>query len=248
MQNIKKFLKKSVYFLIDLIFPYYSYNNYSIGNNCCNFKVLPIHKGFYSNSLLGSVYCLGPYKEKNKELIRDIKIHRSFAKVKNITESIYPSLVKELKNEVYFITWPAFDMSRYNSRGFFLPKLLVEEIVKLNHKELGEIQSYLDLFARKIDTPVFISVNTVSSDLNLIKKSKLNKQERFFYKHNFEISQEFKYLMQNISKLGNYNENLNLIIFDDICTTGSTILENLKVIKNNYPKIKIYPISLAFAG
>ena len=53
------------------------------------------------------------------------------------------------------------------------------------------------------------------------------------------------FALNNKIKINNY-DNLNIIIFDDVVTTGNTIDKCAKVLKDNNFKGKI--IGLAFAG
>lgn len=60
-----------------------------------------------------------------------------------------------------------------------------------------------------------------------------------------------KLRIKNLKKVFNININSNLSqteivwLVDDICTTGTTITENAKLIKKLYPFVKIYGISVA---
>lgn len=106
-------------------------------------------------------------------------------------------------------------------------------ISKLRYKKRGYNQSYL--IAKELSKKFEIEIcnNCLYKTKNIIEQSKLNKEQR-----SKNIINAYK--IKNKEKL----ENKKILIFDDIFTTGSTVNECSKIIRQANPK-KIGILTLA---
>ena len=106
-------------------------------------------------------------------------------------------------------------------------------ISKKRKNERGYNQTYLITKEIAKNTELECATNCLFKTKNIIEQSKLNKEER---KNNIQGVYELK----NINKL--YKK--RIIIFDDIYTTGSTVNECCKLLKEAEPKrIDVFTIA-----
>lgn len=118
-----------------------------------------------------------------------------------------------LKNEKFFEFIKSYDT------------IVPVPISNKRYKERGYNQSYL--IAKEIakNTGLKLQNSSIIKSKNIIEQSKLNKEER-------------KINIQGVYKLiDNKNiENKNIILIDDIYTTGSTTNECARILKQAHPK------------
>lgn len=117
-----------------------------------------------------------------------------------------------LKNEKFFEIIKSYDT------------IIPVPISKKRQKERGYNQSYL--LAKEIAkiTGVNLEKNCLFKAKNIIEQSKLNKEDRI-------TNIQGVYELRNFGKLNNKN----VLLLDDIYTTGSTVNECCKILKKAYP-------------
>lgn len=127
---------------------------------------------------------------------------------------LYKTFVKFLlKNENFFEFIKKYD------------KIVPVPISKKRYKERGYNQSYL--IAKEIakNTNIELENNCLFKVKNITEQSKLNKEER-------EKNIQGVYILKNEERLFNKN----VILLDDIYTTGSTVNECCRILKQANPK------------
>lgn len=127
---------------------------------------------------------------------------------------LYKTFVKFLlKNENFFEFIKKYD------------KIVPVPISQKRYKERGYNQSYL--IAKEIakNTNIELENNCLFKVKNITEQSKLNKEER-------EKNIQGVYILKNEERLFNKN----VILLDDIYTTGSTVNECCRILKQANPK------------
>jgi predicted amidophosphoribosyltransferase len=123
----------------------------------------------------------------------------------------------KLLKKTDLITFTPPDPVRFEQRGYHLPELITKKLAKQN-----QIQK-LNLLYKPFSTPSQTSLNKLERNLSL--------KDKFIINPNLNVS------------LSKYNY---LLVLDDVTTTGSTFLECTKIIRQNFPFLRVS--SLAIAG
>lgn len=225
--------------MLDFIFPKTCYICQKEGDYLCNecfkrfIKVDPINKchicnresriGFVHNecrelTYLEGVVNLTVYDGVIKNIIYDIKYNYYFA----ITET----LGKIMSDFLQF-----YSFNSYNTVLTFVPTSKKKYMLR------GFNQS--ELLTRHLSKYSGINcVKFLSKTHNTGAQAKLHKFERA------ENLKDAFILHENISKESNI---VNIIIVDDVFTTGATLNECAKIIKSKFPKVNIFGFVIAKA-
>ena len=209
MNNNKQILIK----LLNLIYPPKcgicgKLNNNFLCKKC--YKILENESKFVieKNSSTDNVYNRHFYMFKYEGMIRIILKYKFQEK-----SYLYKSIVYFLlKNKKMFKIIKSYDT------------IIPVPISRKRKKERGYNQSYL--LAKEIanNTGIILKNNCIFKTKNIIEQSKLNKEER-------RKNIQGVYKLKNGEKL----ENKKILLLDDIYTTGSTVNECLKILKQARP-------------
>jgi predicted amidophosphoribosyltransferase len=120
----------------------------------------------------------------------------------------------------------------------FKPSTLISFVPKDPYRTLVRGYHLPELIAKQISD--YTNINAV----NLLIKPKITKAQGRLNREEGVTNLVDKFVFDEICKI-NLSKYDNLLLIDDITTTGSTLLESYKVIKNKCPWLKIYPIALA---
>ncbi len=210
MNNNKQILIK----LLNLIYPPKcgicgKLNNNFLCKKC--YKILENESKFVieKNSSTDNVYNRHFYMFKYEGMIRRIILKYKFQEKSYLYKSIVYFL---LKNKKMFKIIKSYDT------------IIPVPISRKRKKERGYNQSYL--LAKEIanNTGIILKNNCIFKTKNIIEQSKLNKEER-------RKNIQGVYKLKNGEKL----ENKKILLLDDIYTTGSTVNECLKILKQARP-------------
>lgn len=169
------------------------------------------------NCPVRKVYYFYHYNNIIYKLIFDIKYKFHKDKVKEVAKLITNADEFRYINihEIDFLTYIPISSKRMNWRGFNQTQLIAKELSKL------------------LNIPYFTIAHKTkhtSAQIDLDREKRLTN-----IKGVFEASDT---LPVNIS-------GKSLLLIDDICTTGSTLLECARAIKHKYPHTTIYGLCLA---
>lgn len=152
------------------------------------------------------IFCVTLYKEETQKLIRAVKYHNEKDLAYYQAKMMYDFWVNVEKSEKEFFIVPVpMYPEREKERKYNHMELVAQEFIKL----AGE--NY------KLETNLIKRIKNTKPQYNLSKKER---EENL--KNAFELCENY----QNF-------ENKNILIFDDIFTTGSTMQEMIKTFKNN---------------
>ncbi len=144
-------------------------------------------------------------------------------------ENIRKTILKYKFNEKAYLykTFVNFLLKNENFFEFIkkYDKIVPVPISKKRYKERGYNQSYL--IAKEIakNTNIELENNCLFKVKNITEQSKLNKEER-------EMNIQGVYILKNKERLFSKN----VILLDDIYTTGSTVNECCRILKQANPK------------
>ncbi len=208
-------------FVLDLFFPRQNINFSDISSYLTDAEIVGLN---YKYKVLEKEQA--KYIEKvlvcsdfSNSLIKDLIDRSKFFGETAISKDFARLILYKLKTEQLspdlFIPVPT-DPKRFLERGYHLPHSICYELEKI------------------LDTP---TVDLLFKTENTLQQSLLDKQKRLV-----NLKGKFK-LNQNLAvNLANYT---NIFLVDDLSTTGTTLVECAKVLKQNFPFVKIYGVAVA---
>lgn len=225
MLNTVHNLKKIIRFIIDIIFP--------PSLICVELRLLstenlltkiPLNKKLKNNFILS----LFNYKE---HFIEQIIWELKFYKNKRVAEILAPIFLEEIKNilvekkldKIILIPVPISKQKR-RERGFNQTEILCEEIVKSDKLKVRSDKS-----------------EVISYEPKLVEKVRHTKNQ-----HDIKNKKERLKNLESAFELGRASglKGQNVIIIDDVCTTGATLVEIKKVLEKSGAK-SVYAITIA---
>jgi len=209
-------IKRVVTLIVDIIFPCFCVNCNKIDTLLCNkcFEEIEFYLNYPTISIkelyFDEVIIACKYSSVSKKLIHEFK-YKSVVNIKNvIAQIIYRST--NFPNLEIIIPVP-IHKKKYNQRGFNQTEEISIELAKLSH-----IPTY-NFLSKTKETQSQMSIQNREKRLsNLSKTFSINK--------NVENNLRELYASKNISFPK------TAILIDDVLTTGSTLNECAKVLKN----------------
>jgi ComF family protein len=208
--------------LFNLFFPLQNINFTDIDNylsendiNNCKSRLKKITS--YQNKYLESIFVISNYdNEIIFDLIRRLKYYSEWKISNAFAYAIYYKVFIDgsifIPDPDVLIPIPA-DPLRLVERGYNAPTEIC--------KSLG----------KKISVPY---CNIIEKTVSTTAQNKLDRKERLSnLKNVFKINENIKFNLSNMEIIW---------IIDDVSTTGTTLTECAKIIKKNYPYLKIYGI------
>lgn len=180
-----------------------------------------VHKECLENTYLDGVISLSSYTNTLKHLIFKVKYQYIYQIFKDLGEFL-SDYFKEFNilNKNILITCVPLSKKKMNLRGFNQAEVLAKVIAnKLNIP-------YVNLLQRNKDTKALYSQDKYSRKESIVNA--------------FKVNQEYINLLENTK----FNTLDSIVIVDDIYTTGTTLNECAKVLKQLY-KVKVYGVVLA---
>lgn len=170
-----------------------------------------------NNSCLEKVYYFYQYDDLIHTLILSIKYGYHFDKIKEVARLIINSNEFNTINFscISYITFVPISKKRENSRGFNQSKLLA-----------AQLSVYLQIPYLQI----LEKVKDTQSQKELEREARLSN-----LKNTFQVKLRLSKTFLNES----------ILLVDDICTTGSTLIECADAIKQVFPQVRIYGLCLA---
>ena len=209
--------------ILNILFPNkcigcFDYNQNLLCNNCL--KQIQIHNNFIplNNNLNSILYCMDYKNPIVKELIHKFK-YQKITSLKDIFENILNQSLEKYKNtfnQDWILIPVPLHTFKQRIRGFNQSEILSNSISKILN-----IKSYNNILIRFKNNPP-------QANQEDIQKRKQNA------KNIFKINENTKYLINN----------KNIILIDDVFTTGSTLNECATILKQNNVN-KIISICLA---
>lgn len=157
------------------------------------------------------------YKDKVEELIKEFKFGKKFYIGSLLAHLLTKTIQREINNYktlINYITWIPMNYIEKYKRGF------------------NQAEFIAKIVSRSLDIPAF----------KLLKKVKSTKHQMQL--NFYERQQNVKDAFAINKKYSNLINDKNIIIIDDIYTTGSTIAECCRVLKS-YGARRIFPCVLA---
>lgn len=229
-------MNKILKFILDLIFPIYCVNCKKEGEwvceECKKLLIIDIKqkKNLDNLTYVGDIFYFYDFDNKIiSDLIHILKYKYAYDVSRFISSLIYNDFMifyaslKEKYGEFIFIPIP-LNKKRFNERGFNQSEIMLKKLKKeKNYKTKTENFDTVDLLRRIRNTEHQASLSGGDRDNNL----------------------KNAFVLNNGINIEDY-KNFNIILFDDVVTTGNTIDECAKVLRSNGFKNKI--IGLAVAG
>lgn len=166
---------------------------------------------------LEKVYYFYYYNKIIHQIISEIKYQGNKKRIQLLIDILKKS--KEFQkidfNEFDYLTYVPISKEKENIRGFNQCQLLTQEIAKLKNKQ------YFTILEKYKNT---------KSQVDLTREQRLkNLVNCFIAKEKIPVDIKGK----------------NILLIDDICSTGTTLMECAKVIKTEHPKCKLYGLCIA---
>ena len=221
-------MNKILKFILDLIFPIYCVNCKKEGewvcNDCKNLLIIDIKqkKNIDNLTFVDEIFYFYDFDNKIiSDLVHVLKYKYAYDVARFISVLIlndFMNFYVSLKEKYgEFIFVPIpLNKKRFNERGFNQSEIILKKL------KIGDIK-IIDLLKRIRNTEHQASLSGSDRDNNL----------------------KNAFVLNNKINIENY-KNYNIILFDDVVTTGNTIDECAKVLRSNGFKNKI--IGLAVAG
>lgn len=163
------------------------------------------------------VYYFYYYDQIIHDLVQAIKYDFQKEKIKTLVSLFYSSIEFQKINfdEFDLLTFVPLSKQRQNWRGFNHGKLITKEIAEKFNKPFLQI---LD------------KTRNTKSQIDLDREERLQNLQNLF-----NVKEELPIKI----------ENQKILILDDICSTGSTLIQCATTIKRKFPNVKIYGMALA---
>ncbi len=179
-------------------------------------KTLKVHKGNLHLEYLDKVFVLYMYDDPMKEIIHKAKYESEFYVIFRLLK-LRSRVIKEIKKEL--------------GRNFYSVPIPYHPFKWLNREyNLSEkITDYLKYFHVK--------------ELKILRKIRNDKEQKELSRNErlINLKESFKL---NTKKLKNINSH-NFLLVDDVLTTGATLNECAKTIKEGIPNSKVYALVIA---
>jgi ComF family protein len=223
--------------LIDFIFPKRcvncgSYENNYICDDCANFlkqyepesyltrkksKNWEVEKNLKANLLLEQVFYFYEYDSILQSLFLDIKYKKHLYKIEKLFDLLENAMEYKKINIKDFdlLTFIPQEKNRFFDRGFNLSRKLTEEIARKNSQPFCQIVE---------------KIKRTQSQASLKRDARMK-----------NLIDAFKIKAELPVKITHQK----ILIIDDIFTTGTTMKECAKTIKDSFPECKIFGLAIA---
>lgn len=227
------YLQKQLELFFTIVFPKYSklsksFEKYVEREFLFSSKDFLRHLDDKNQKVFEMIYVAFKYDVYTKDLIERIKLDLEWGVVNELSDLFFERIWLDT---TYFLPNPdiiisvAPDKKRLNQRGFDIPKILAQKLVlKLEDEDVSTTN--LKIINKLSTTYQQSSTTKIQRLINLNDKIKL--------KNPLEINE-----IKIISKAE------IVWIVDDVISTGTTIYENAKVLKQEFPYLKIYGVVLS---
>lgn len=168
-------------------------------------------------SFFEKVYYFYYYDQIIHDLVQAIKYDFQKEKIKTLATLFYSSteFQKVNFNEFDLLTFVPLSKQRQNWRGFNHGKLITKEIAEKFNKPFLQI---LD------------KTKNTKSQIDLSREERLKNLQNLF-----EVKKDLP--IEIFSQ--------NILLIDDICSTGSTLIQCAKALKKKFPNVEVYGMALA---
>jgi predicted amidophosphoribosyltransferase len=218
---------------INLIFPKFSDGSLTL-NKYINKESLFESKDFFrkldreEKEVFENIYVAFKYDKYLNKLIERIKLGYEWDIANELSENFYERIWNETD---YFIPNPdiitvvAKDKKRFKKRGFDFPTILATNLCTKLQSE--EIISHQISFINKLSTTY--QQSSISKE-----ERKINLEGRLEIRNDFSTKE-----IEIISK------SEIIWIVDDVISTGTTLFENARLIKKEFPHLQIFGLVLS---
>lgn len=166
-----------------------------------------------------SLFTVFYYNDAIKKIIFDLKYHDQVFLAKNLAKLLF-NQNKKIASDVDFITFVPIHKKRLSSRKYNQSALLAKFFWQLCQKENPKIRFIPDLL---------IKVKNTKSQTNLTKiQRQKNLNGAFIFNEKYNLL-----------------EGKNILIIDDVVTTGTTLEKCCNILKNKGKTQKIFALTLA---
>lgn len=201
--------------ILDLLFPkfnlnYSDYRNYLTTEEIKNFT--PFSKSISSlknKNLVSDVLVCGEYQDP---LLQNLILRSKMQGETAIAKDLTNLIYHhyyEIIEEIDYITFIPPDPARFLKRGYHLPVSIANNLSKKTNKP------YITTLYKTKSTKTQISLDNKQRLTNLVNTFEIDLD--------LEIDLDFK----------------NILIIDDVCTTGSTLAEATRVLLENFPAVNL---------
>lgn len=215
MEGGVNFIKSIRWWILDLIFPETCFGCRKKGSSLCDNCILKIRKA--ERETESSIYAVYDYRDPLiKRAIWDLKYHHRLNLGRKLGQLLYEAFIEEVSDmRIYSSGQPLIVIpvplspTRKKKRGYNQAEIIAREFALSGGKEVLELQN--NIIKKKIDTKPQAKITNRNERLRNIKDV-------------FEI------------KNPSFVKGRTVIIIDDVTTTGGTIKEIIKLLKNSGAK------------
>jgi ComF family protein len=209
------FIKSIRWWILDLIFPETCFGCRKKGSSLCDNCILKIRKA--ERETESSIYAVYDYRDPLiKRAIWDLKYHNRINLGRKLGQLLYGAFIEEVSDmRIYSSGQPLLVIpvplspTRRKKRGYNQAEIIAKEFALCGGKEVLELQN--NIVKKRIDTKPQAKITNRNERLRNIKDV-------------FEI------------KNPSFVKGRTIIIIDDVTTTGGTIKEIIKLLKNSGAK------------